>query len=383
MKDYVINLRRELHQHPEVGFDLPETLAILRRELDAIGVEYTEKYGKSSIVATINPEKSHFTIGVRADMDALPITEKNDVPYKSLNEGKMHACGHDAHTAMAMGALKRVWEMRDQIACCVKFVFQPAEEFAPSGAMLMAEDGVMDGIDCILAMHVDTNFHTGHLAITEGPQNANSDGFYLDFYGKTAHAANQEKGIDANVMAMRAFMDIELVVAKTFSAKEPIIFNVGSIHGGVANNILCDHCQMFCTLRTWNDATREGMLTYIKAIAEGVAMTSGGKVTFTPAKYYPIIHNNPALTKRYRAAAAKVVGEENVHDNARGMGGEDFSYFANRKPGSFMRIGVKPPNKEKVPGVHNDHFDIDESCLEVGVNTFLQFILDNQNGIEF
>lgn len=383
MENYVVNLRRELHEHPEIGFDLPQTLAILRRELDALGVEYTEKYGKSSIVATINPEKSHFTIGVRADMDALPIKEMNDVPYKSKNEGAMHACGHDAHTAVVMATLRRVWEMRDQINCRVKFIFQPAEEFAPSGAMLMARDGVMQDMDCIVAMHVDTNFHAGQLAITTGPQNANSDGFYLDFYGKSAHAANQEKGVDANVMAMRAFMDIELVVAKSFSAKEPIIFNVGAIHGGTANNILCDHCSMFCTLRTWNDSVREGMLTYIKAITESVALTSGGKATFTPAKYYPIIHNDPIITERFRAAGVKVVGEKNMFQNARGMGGEDFSYFANEKPGSFMRLGIKPADKEKIPGLHNDHFNIDESALEVGVNTFLQFILDNQNGIEF
>ena len=383
MKDYVVSLRRELHQHPGIGFDLDETLAILRRELDALGVEYTEKYGKSSIVATINPEKSHFTIGVRADMDALPIQEANDVPYKSKNEGKMHACGHDAHTAIAMATLKRVWEMRDEIACCVKFLFQPAEEYSTSGAKLMAEDGVMQEVDCLLAMHCDTTFTTGHVAITPGPQNANSDGFKLDFYGIASHAANQEKGVDANLMAMRAFMDIELVVAKCFSAKAPIIFNVGAIHGGVTNNILCDHCSMFCTLRTWTDEVREGMLTRIRAIAEAVALTSGGRVTYTPVKYYPIVHNDPTLTACFRASAARALGEECVHDNARSMGGEDFSYFANEKPGSFMRLGVKPADKEKVPGVHNDCFDIDESALSVGVNVYLQFILDHQNGIEF
>lgn len=381
MNDYVVNLRRELHAHAEVGFDLPQTLAILRRELDALGVAYTEAYGKSSIVATVNPEKSHFTIGVRADMDALPITEKTGAPYCSLNEGKMHACGHDAHTAIAMATLRRVWEMRDQIGCRVKFLFQAAEEYAPSGAMLMAKDGVMQDIDCIVGLHCDTNFDGGHLAVTAGPQNATSDGFLLDFYGKASHAANQHKGIDANVMALRAFMDIELTVAKEINAKKPVIFNVGAIHGGEANNVICDHCSMFCTLRTWEDDVAAHMLDKIRRIIEAVASTADGSATFTVRKHYPIVVNDALIAERVRLAAVKTVGEENVHENARSMGGEDFSYFANEKPGVLFRLGVRSEEKGCTAGLHNDHFNIDEDALEVGVNTFLQFILDNQNGI--
>ena len=383
MENYVVNLRRELHQHAEIGFDLPQTLAILRRELDALGVEYTEKYGKSSIVATINPEKSQFTIGVRADIDALPIKEMNDVPYKSQNEGIMHACGHDSHAAVAMATLRRVWEMRDQIACRVKFLFQAAEEYAPSGAMLMAKDGVMEDIDCIVCMHVDTNFPANHFAITPGPQNATSDGFMLDFYGTSAHAARQHLGVDAIVMAMRALMDIELVVAKEINPKKPVIFNVGAIHGGNANNIICDHCSMFCTLRTWDTDVAEHILDKVKRIIEAVASTAGGTATFTPKKHYPIVMNDEKVTALFRAAAVKVVGEENMHVNGRGLGGEDFSYFANEKPGALMRLGVRNEEKGYTIGVHNDHFQMDEDGLETAVNVFYQFILDNQNGIEF
>ena len=383
MESYVVSLRRELHEHAEIGFDLPETLAILRRELDALGVEYTETYGKSSIVATVNPEKSHFTIAVRADMDALPIEEMNDVPYKSCHKGIMHACGHDSHTAIAMATLRRVWEMREQINCRVKFLFQPAEEYEPSGAMLMARDGVMQDIDCIVGMHCDTNFPAGHLAITPGPQNATSDGFLLDFYGKSSHAARQHQGVDANVMALRAFMDIELMIAKEIHPKKPVVFNVGAIHGGNANNIICDHCSMFCTLRTWEDGVADYVLDKVKRIIEAVASTAGGSATYTPKKHYPIIQNNEKVTALFRAAGVKVVGEENMHVNARGMGGEDFSYFANEKPGAFMRLGVRNEEKGYTVGVHNGRFMLDEDALEYGVNTFVQFILDNQNGIEF
>ncbi len=383
MDSYVVRMRREFHMHPEIGFDLPCTLKTLRAELDRMGVEYTEEFGKSSIVATVNPEKDHFTIGVRADMDALPIQEENDVPYRSLHEGKMHACGHDAHTAIALATLREIHEMRDKINCRVKFLFQPAEEFEPSGAMLMARDGVMKDIDCIVGLHVDTNFDVGHLAITPGPQNATSDGFMLDFYGTASHAARQHLGVDANVMAMRAFMDIELTVAKEISAKKPVIFNVGAIHGGTTNNIICDHCSMFCTLRTWEDSVAEHILDKIHRIIEAVASTAGGRATFTLKKHYPIVHNDETMTALLRAAGVTVVGEENMHVNARGLGGEDFSYLSNEKPGAFLRLGVRNKEKGLTVGVHNGRFDLDEDALELGVKVFKQFILDNQNGIQF
>ncbi len=383
MDSYVVRMRREFHMHPEIGFDLPCTLKTLRAELDRMGVEYTEEFGKSSIVATVNPEKDHFTIGVRADMDALPIQEENDVPYRSLHEGKMHACGHDAHTAIALATLREIHEMRDKINCRVKFLFQPAEEFEPSGAMLMARDGVMKDIDCIVGLHVDTNFDVGHLAITPGPQNATSDGFMLDFYGTASHAARQHLGVDANVMAMRAFMDIELTVAKEISAKKPVIFNVGAIHGGTTNNIICDHCSMFCTLRTWEDSVAEHILDKIRRIIEAVASTAGGRATFTLKKHYPIVHNDETMTALLRAAGVTVVGEENMHVNARGLGGEDFSYLSNEKPGAFLRLGVRNKEKGLTVGVHNGRFDLDEDALELGVKVFKQFILDNQNGIQF
>ena len=381
MESYVVNIRRRIHQYPEIGYDLPRTLALLRAELDQMGVAYTEKYGKSSIVATVNPEKTGLTLGVRADTDALPIQEQNDVPYKSLLDGQMHACGHDMHTAIALDTLRRVHEMRDRINCRVKFIFQAAEEYGPSGARLMVADGVMEDIDCIVALHCDTNFKVGTVAMFPGPQNATSDGFMLDFYGKAAHAARQQEGIDANVMALRAFADMEFMIAKSFSAKEPIIFNVGAIHGGTANNIICDHCSMFCTLRTWNDRVAEAAIANIKKIAQCVAETAGGSATYTEKKHYPILQNHERLTALMRESAARALGEDKIFVNSRGLGGEDFSYFASEKPGCMLRLGVVPPDRVKIPGVHNECFLPDEDALEVGVRVLLQFILDHHNGI--
>ena len=384
MESYVVSARRQLHMYPEIGFDLDRTLAFLKAELDKMGVEYTERYGKSSIVATINPEKTNFTIGIRADIDALPITELNDIPFKSRLDGQMHACGHDAHTAIALDTCRRLNEMRDKIACRVKIVFQAAEEYPPSGAKLMVADGVMNDIDCIVSLHVDTGYNVGEIGISAGPQNATSDGFYLEFYGKASHAANQEKGIDAIMMAVRAYTDIEFMIAKEIKAKDPVIFNVGAINGGTANNIICDKCSMFCTLRTQKAENADYIIGKIKKIIAAVAESAGGEAKYIESKHYPILVNHEIISDKIRESVLKLLPADSVLPRrTQGMGGEDFSYFVNEKPGAMFRLGVKNTEKGYTVGVHNGCFMLDEDALEIGVQAFIQFVLDNMNGIEF
>ena len=383
MKQYAINIRRELHRYPEVGFDLEKTLALLRRELDAIGVEYTEQFGKSSIVATINPEKTEFTIGIRADIDALPMTEANDVPYCSQNEGKMHACGHDAHAAIALATIKRLYEMRDQINCRVKVLFQAAEEYSTSGARLMVEDGVMEGIDCSIALHCDPGYDAGCVAMISGEQNAISHGMRLHFYGKSAHAANQHSGVDAIMMAVRAYTSLEMMIAKEVDAREPVVLNVGAIHGGVTNNVVCDECSMFATLRTFGEATDNALLARIKVICEATAQSAGGRFVFEEVKYYPIVCNDPTVTAALEASAKRALGEEHVlSKKARSTSGEDYSYMTQEKPGAMLCLGIRNEAKGITAGLHQADFDIDEDALDVGVRVFVQFVLDHMNGIK-
>jgi amidohydrolase len=358
---------------------LDKTLALLRRELEKIGVEYTEKYGKSSIVATVNPEKSRYTIAIRADMDALPIEEKNDLPYKSKNKGMMHACGHDAHTAIALGALRRINEMRDKIDCRVVFLFQPAEEYRISGARLMAEDGVMDGIDCIVALHVSPDLDAGRINIVDGDRNAISNGFELNFYGKSAHAALRGDGIDAILMAARAY---DKLISEITDEKigERVIFNVGRISGGVTNNIVCDECKMFATLRSFSDDKAQMTLEKIDSICTEIASALGGRFERVTVKHYPKVYNDPEVAGAIRRCAVQLLGRENVGEERRGLGGEDFSYFANIKPGAMFRLGVRNEEKGIVMGLHNDRFDLDEDALETGVEMFVRFVLENMNG---
>ena len=348
-----------------------------------MGVEYTERFGKSSIVATINPEKTNFTIGIRADIDALPIQEQNDIPFKSKLDGQMHACGHDSHAAMVLDACRRLNEMKDKINCRVKIIFQAAEEYPPSGAKLMALDGVMNDIDCIIALHVSPDHKAGVVSVKKGPKNATSDGFYLEFYGKSAHAAAQHQGIDAIMMAVKAYTEIEFMIAKEIKAKDPIIFNVGSIHGGVANNIICDKCTMFCTLRTQNQANADYILGKIRKIIAAIADVAGGEAKFIESKHYPIVVNNDIMVDRFVETASKIVGRENIKEAIQGMGGEDFSYFANEKPGCMFNLGIRNEELGYTAGLHNDHFMIDESALQLGSDIFVQFVLDNMSGISF
>lgn len=380
---YAREIRRELHQYPEIGFDLPKTLAVVRRELDAMGVPYTEEFGRSSIVATINGEKSHFTIGLRADMDALPVQETVDVPFKSKIDGQMHACGHDIHTANLLAVAKQLKAMEKDITCRVKLLFTPAEEYITPGCKEMAEKGVMDDIDCIIACHCDPLYDVGTVAIDAGGQGANSMGFTVDFYGTSAHANRQQLGHDAIAMAMQAYMQMEMMVAKEFDPAEPVLFNIGAIKGGVTNNVICDHCWMFGTNRAHKDETSEKLIMRIREICEGVAAVNGGRAEVKVTKLLPFVINDATVTAKVREVAEKVVGSDKIFSKPRNLGGEDFSFLCRKKPGMIFRLGTKNDDPATAKPLHNAGIDFDEGCFDVGIPMFVQFVLDNMGGIEF
>ena len=250
---YAKELRRELHQIPEIGFDLTQTIGVVKRELDKWGIAYTEQYGKSSVVATINPGKP-FIIGLRGDMDALPIQEESNNPLPSRIPGQMHACGHDAHTANLIAVGRQLNDMKDSLRCTVKLLFTPAEEYMTPGAGLMVEDGVMDDIDMALACHVNPGIDVGKVCLLTGGINANSMGVKVEFFGKAAHASEQSKGVDAIRMAVEAYTGIEMMYAREISAKESCILNVGTFHGGNTNNVVCDHVELFLSARAQKDS---------------------------------------------------------------------------------------------------------------------------------
>lgn len=374
---YARALRRELHQYPEIGFDLPRTLALVRRELEEMGIPYTEEYGRSGIVATINEGKP-FTIGIRADMDALPMTEATGLPYASKIDGQMHACGHDMHTAQLLAVGRKLNDMRDSLRCCVKLIFTPAEEYITPGAKEMVEDGLMDTVDCAIACHVDPIKPAGHITLLSGGTNANSHGMRAEFFGKSCHAHSQEKGVDAIRMAVQAYMGMELMLAREIPSRAAAVLNVGTIHGGNTNNIVCDHVEMFLTTRTHSDELTAFMERRIREICDATAKMCGGEAKVTVTKLLPYVINHPVMTANMRASAAAVVDAECIHEGVRSMGGEDFAFLSRVKPCVmfYLGVGITTP-------VHSTTFCPDESAFETGIAVFTRFVLDHQDGIDF
>ncbi len=374
-KDYIVKIRREIHRFPEVGFDLPKTIALIKRELDDMSIPYTEKYGKSSIVATLAKGHGKKVIALRADIDALPVTEETGLPFASEHEGKMHACGHDMHAAMLLGTAKMLKEVEDELPCEVRLFFQAAEEYPPGGAKLMYEDGVMEGVDVILGAHVDPSYPLGHLTTNYGCMSAASHGFYLDFYGKTCHVKDPHNGVDAIAMAATAYTNIQVMRARELPPKEPVVLGIGEIHGGFTNNVICDHVHMHGTIRTTSNDVDSYIFRRIREISESVAVGMGGRVEISTTKHYPSVINNPEMTKVVLECAREAIGKERVHDDkVFMMGGEDFSfYLLSGKPGVFFHIGTKSDKYPFAP-LHNSKLILDEDALTVGPNVFFAFV---------
>ena len=380
---YARQLREELHRIPEIGFDLTKTLAVVHRELDKMGLTYTDKYGPSSVVAYIGPEEG-FTIGLRADMDALPIQEMNDVPYKSTHEGISHACGHDSHTAILLAVAKQLVDRQSELRCRVKLMFTPAEEYEVPGCMILAQNGIMDDVDCAAALHADAGKEVGQFLMTDADMGGNSMGFRVRFYGKSAHAVGQQKGVDAIMMAIQAITAMEIMVAKELPVAKPKMLNIGSFHGGKTNNIICDYVEIFGSARTAEDAISETLERRIQEICQSVATTCGGRAEYERVKLLPYRINNPKLYEKLYASAVKVVGPENVFKPAvRGLGGEDFGYLTRLKPCVYFGFGIKGKGVKNASPVHSDTFDIHPDSYAAPIDLMTDFVFANMDGIEF
>lgn len=377
---YAIDLRRRIHQYPEIGYDLTRTLELVRGELDRMGIPYTEEYGKSSIVATIHPELTNFTIGLRADMDALPIQEQDDRPYCSRIPGAMHACGHDAHTANLLAVAQELTDRKDEIKCRVKLLFTPAEEYVDPGCKHMVENGVMDDIDIAIAGHVTSDADVGKLLLHEHSPGANSMGLTIEFFGKASHAAQQHGGCDAIRMGVEAYQSMETMVAHEINPAEPRLLNVGVFQGGKTNNIICDYCKLFVSCRAHSDEVSEYMQRRITEICQGIAAIHGGSARVTVNKFLPYVYNHPTAMKMLVDSAAEVIGKENILYGKRPMGGEDFGYLSRKKPCAFFHIGTRGENPNTAAPGHSVNFDIDEGVFAGFRQIMVQFVLDHMGG---
>ena len=378
--EYIKQLQHELHRIPELGFDLPRTVAVVKRELDQIGIDYTEQYGKGSIVAELNPEKKDFTIAIRADMDALAITEQSGVEYTSEIEGRMHACGHDAHTAILIGTIKALFEMKDEIACRVRFIFQPSEECPVSGAKMMIDNGVMDGVNVIICLHV-CECNSGEIGVCVGAHQAASRPFKLEFFGESTHAATPQNGKDALAAAVRAYTSIKLMTATELNPMEKYVCSIGKLIAGTAQNIITDYAEMVGTIRTFNIETDSYIIGRIESIAKSIEAEMGVKYKLTTHLKSGVVYNNPKIAALVSAAAEKVVGKEKSVVAGMRLGAEDFAFYGEKAPATLFRLGIYNEAKGCTARAHNSDFKVDDDVLHLGAETFVQFVLDNMHGI--
>jgi len=379
-KDYIISLRHEIHEYPEIGFDLPKTIAVVKRELESLGIEYTERFGESSVVGVINPDKKHFTIGIRADMDALLIEEKTDLPFKSKIKGQMHACGHDAHTAMLLGTAKALKAMEDKLACRIMLVFQPSEEGIRSGAEELVNGGLMDEIDIIVGLHIENWLESGKIGVCAGSSMASSRNFRVDFYGATAHASLPQSGKDALACAVRTYNNIQQVIAREVNPFEKFVCSIGQLSGGTSQNIIADHAYMVGTIRTFNMELDDFLVRRITEIAKNEAALIGAEASVETSLQAYVVYNNPYISELVLESAAKV--SSGIQKMPEKLSSEDFSHYLTKKPGVFIRLGTRNEEKGCVTLPHNNDFLIDEDAFVTGSDTCVQFVLDNMNGID-
>ena len=380
-KDYIIKIRREIHEYPETGFDLPRTTGIVKRELESFGIEYTEKYCQGSVVGYINPKKQGFTICIRADMDALNMQEEVDLPFKSKIDGKMHACGHDAHTAMLLGAAKYLKSIEKDLNCRVKLLFQPCEEGPGSGAIEMVQAGVLEDVDVIIGLHVEDGLHSGILAVCSGSSQASSRNFLVEIFGKTAHITTPEFGIDALRTAVEAYTNSQKYIAKR-RPKDRCAYGFGTLNAGRTQNNFADYASMSGTIRTFDIEDDKFVIDSIERAVKEACEKSGATYKITAPLKCISVYNNPYICTLLEDSFSKVVGKENVKKMHQKMGSEDFSRYVEKKPGALFRLGIKNPEKGMVSETHLSDFLLDEEVLDLGASAFVQFVLDNQNGID-
>ena len=368
-KQEVIDLRRHLHSHPELSFKEFQTAAFVADKLKEIGITQIESKattGWSALIEGKNPGKK--VVALRADMDALPIIEANEVPYKSQNPGVMHACGHDAHTASLLGAAKILYEVRDQFEGTIKLIFQPGEEIIPGGASLMIKDKVLENprTNSILGQHVMPMIPAGKVGFRSGLYMASADELYLTIKGKGGHGAMPETFIDPVLISAHLLVALQQIVSRVANPKIPSVLSFGRVEALGATNIIPNEVKIQGTFRTLDEAWRAKAHEKMRQIAEGIVEGMGGQLDFEIRKGYPFLKNNPELTARSVAAAENYLGAENVLDLDIWMAAEDFAYFSQEIDGCFYRLGTRNEARGITSGVHTPTFDIEEEALEIG-----------------
>lgn len=367
--DEIIEIRRHLHRHPELSFKEEKTSAFIRRMLEQWGIDYEYPFVKTGILACINgkdPEGK--VVALRTDMDALPINEENDVPYKSQNPGVMHACGHDVHMSSILGAIKILDKLKDRFSGKVLIIFQPGEEKAPGGAKLMLEEGLFKKIqpDLVIAQHVMPDMNAGVVGFKPGMYMASSNEIFITVKGKGGHGALPEKIDDPVLIASHILISLQQEINRKSPKGVPTVLSFGKVIADGAVNVIPDHVNLEGTFRTMDEKWRAEAHELITQIVQGIASGMGGSADINIMPGYPVLYNDPKLTSDARDFALDLLGDDKVVDMDIRMTSEDFAWFSQAYPSLMYRLGVRSPNQEEVFPLHTNTFRIDESALNTG-----------------
>jgi amidohydrolase len=385
----VIACRRDIHQHPELGNRETRTSKLIADKLKSLGIEVKTPVAHTGVVGTLRGGKPGRTVALRADMDALPVVEQVDVPFKSTvrttynghEVGVMHACGHDAHVAILLGVAEVLSKVREEIPGTVVFLFQPAEEGAPEGeeggAELMVKEGALQNVNAVFGLHVTSRYPVGEIAWKPGAMMAAVDSFKIVVRGKQTHGAYPWLGVDPIVVASQIVLGLQLIPSRQLDTTlAPSVVTVGAIHGGVRNNIIPDEVEMLGTIRSLDKAMREDIHARIKRTAEDIAAAAGAKAEVAIANGYPITYNDPALTQQAVPTLMRLAEKTEVVNST--LGAEDFSFYQQKVPGLFFWLGTRPKNQtaEEAASNHSPLFYVDESGLGLGVRALAHVAVD-------
>ncbi|WP_188207065.1 M20 metallopeptidase family protein [Alkalibacillus aidingensis] len=367
--DKMVADRRYLHQHPELSFEEKETAKFITNRYDELGIPYKSNIGGYGVVATLEGGKSGKTVALRADFDALPIQEENDVPYKSKVDGKMHACGHDGHTASLLAVAEAALEFKDELPGKLVFLHQPAEEYAPGGAKPMIEDGGLEGVDAVFGTHLWSNTKLNKIETTKGPFMAGADRFTIIFKGKGGHGAMPQQTKDPVVMAGQAIVELQQVVSRRINPLQPAVLTIGIIEGGNAFNVIPDTTKLTGTVRILDKEVQDLVIEEMHKVLKGISTSYDAEYELDYIKGYPPVVNHDKEANFYLEEGEQIPGVTDIEQVDPVMGGEDFAYYLEERPGAFFFTGAQIEG-HAYPH-HHPKFDIDERALPTAAKALI------------
>jgi len=365
IKDEVIEIRRDLHKIPELSYDLPKTREYILNELEKYELDIKEKVGQNGIVATLNFSKTGKNIAYRADMDALPMREENEIEYKSIHEGEMHACGHDGHMAIAFGILKIMYELKDELSGSIRFIFQPAEE-TDGGAKGMIEDGALDNpkVDYIFGTHIWPDIETGKFGLKNGPIMAGTDMFEIQVNGRGGHIAIPHKAVNPLVVCSKILNEVEGFKNYFIESNENAVINFGSIQAGETHNVIPDSGLMKGSVRTFSQETKGIIKNKLAIVIKNISEIYGAASTLKYIDNYPPTINNKEVVDKIKNILIDLEESERIHNVKKpSMGAEDFSYYLQKVPGAFIFVGTYNEEKNITQEIHHPKYNMDEDIL--------------------